>query len=303
MKKILFILFLIPVFSQAQLVSFVYSGDTLKAFNPSTAVTSNIITSSPSTFSIGTVASTAPLTVANFRTSFPTPQTGTLGHFVSSGISINPRISFDAYNSANVNGSIFQGRRAGGSAGTPTAATTDYTLAGFTGDGYGTDSFHNVSVGAFVIKSEGTMTNTSAPTYLSLMTTPSGSTTIVERMRIKSTGVINIPTLTTAGILQNDASGDLSSVSTYSAGQFLRRNGANTGFEFATLAGGGDALTSAPLSQFAATTSAQLTTNAGGTFIPSVNLVTAAAAVVGIGSYFRIWAVGVGGQTFVGQWN
>lgn len=40
--------------------------------------------------------------------------------------------------------------------------------------------------------------------------------------------------------------------------KFLRVNGAETALEFATVAGGGDALTSAPLSQFAATTSAQL---------------------------------------------
>jgi len=43
-----------------------------------------------------------------------------------------------------------------------------------------------------------------------------------------------------------------------SALQFLRRNAGNTATEFATLAGGGDALVANPLSQFAATTSAQL---------------------------------------------
>ena len=46
MKRIAILIFILsPLFSKAQLVSFVYSGDTLKAFNPSTAVTSNIITS------------------------------------------------------------------------------------------------------------------------------------------------------------------------------------------------------------------------------------------------------------------
>lgn len=100
------------------------------------------------TLGVGTRATSSPLTVANFTTSFTAPQTGTLVHLISSGISINPRISFDAYNGTNVNGSIFQGRRAGGSAGSPTAALADYTLAGFAGDGYGVDSFHNISVGA-----------------------------------------------------------------------------------------------------------------------------------------------------------
>lgn len=40
--------------------------------------------------------------------------------------------------------------------------------------------------------------------------------------------------------------------------KFVRVNGAETALEFATVSGGGDALTSAPLSQFAATTSLQL---------------------------------------------
>jgi hypothetical protein len=42
------------------------------------------------------------------------------------------------------------------------------------------------------------------------------------------------------------------------AGKFLKINGGETDVEFATIAGGGDALTSNPLSQFASTTSSQL---------------------------------------------
>ena len=199
MKKILIFL-LLPIYVNAQVPS---SGGYL-------------LTNSNGSVSIGTQVNTAPLTVTNFTTAFPTPQTGTLVHLVSSGITINPRISMDAFNGANVNGSIFQGRRAGGSAGTPTAALADYTLAGFAGDGYGTDSFHNISVGAYVIKAEEPMTNTSAPTYLSLMTTPSGSTTIAERMRIKSTGGLRFNsygsgtnTGTPVYSLQVDASGNV----------------------------------------------------------------------------------------------
>lgn len=188
MKKILIILLLLPCIVKAQ----------------TTPV------------SIGYSDSAHYLRISNNSTTFPAPQSGTLLHLISSGITVNPRISMDAYNSANVFGSIFQGRRAGGSAGSPTAALADYTLAGFAGDGYGVDSFHNISVGAYVIKSEGTMTNTSAPTYLSLMTTLSGSTTIAERMRIKSTGGLRFNsygsgtfTGTPTYTLQVDASGNV----------------------------------------------------------------------------------------------
>ena len=45
---------------------------------------------------------------------------------------------------------------------------------------------------------------------------------------------------------------------TGNAGKFLKVNGGETDVEFATIAGGGDALTSNPLSQFASTTSSQL---------------------------------------------
>lgn len=43
--------------------------------------------------------------------------------------------------------------------------------------------------------------------------------------------------------------------------------------------------------------------NAGGTLIPSVNLSVAAAAVVGINSYFRIVPIGTNSQTNVGTWT
>ena len=41
----------------------------------------------------------------------------------------------------------------------------------------------------------------------------------------------------------------------------------------------------------------------GGTIIPSVALANANAAVVGINSYFRIWPVGNGTVTTVGNWT
>ncbi len=43
--------------------------------------------------------------------------------------------------------------------------------------------------------------------------------------------------------------------------------------------------------------------NAGGTLIPGVALVTAAAAVVGANSWFRLWPIGSGSVTSVGNWT
>jgi len=165
--------------------------------------------------SIGTQANTAPLTIANFSTAFPAPQAGTIAHLVSSAAS-NGRISFDVYNSDNLFGAVYQGRRAAGTAALPTAALADYTLAVFSGDGYGDDSFSGVSLGAMAIKSTGTMTNASKPTYISFLTTPSGSTTAAERLRILSTGAMRLNnygagtfTGTPTYSLQVDASGNI----------------------------------------------------------------------------------------------
>lgn len=196
--------------------------------------------------SIGSVNDSNYLLISNVLTS-PSPQSGTVLHLVTSGFT-NTRISSDTY-SNSVNGSIFQGRHAKNTSGAPSALTADYSLAVFGGDGYGTDSFHNVSLGAFVIKSEGTMTNTSAPTYLSFMNTPSGSTTIAEKMRLKSDGTLNIAGLS-EGVAVTNSSHDVSVIAG-TAGQFLRRNAGNTAYEFATLAGGGDLLASNNLSDLA----------------------------------------------------
>lgn len=43
--------------------------------------------------------------------------------------------------------------------------------------------------------------------------------------------------------------------------------------------------------------------NTGGTIIPSVALTTAAAAVVGVNSYFRCWPIGTNTVTNVGAWS
>jgi hypothetical protein len=220
MKKLFIFLFLLPVF----------------CFSQPASTGGYLLTRSNGAVSIGTDVNTSPLTVSNFSTSFPSPQSGTLTHIVSSGISTNARVSLDYYGSTSL-GAVFQGRHAGGSAATPTKALTDYTLAGYLADGYGIDSFHNISVGGMTIKASEDFSNTSAPTYLSFYTTPSASTSVVERMRIKSDGTVQITSLG-AGIPITDASGNLS-VITGTASQVLRRNAGNTAYEFATIGGTG----------------------------------------------------------------
>lgn len=174
-----------------------------------------LLTYSNGAVSIGTQKNTAPLTVANFNTSFPTPQIGTMLHIVSDN-TVNGRVSMDVFNNASFTGPNYQGRRARGSASVPTAATLDDILVAIGADGYGVDSFTNASVGSMNIRASGTFTNTSKPTYISFTTTPSGSITQAERFRIAATGAMRLNTYgsgtftgTPVYSLQVDASGNI----------------------------------------------------------------------------------------------
>jgi len=186
--------------------------------------------------------------MGDIQTSFPTPQVGTMLHVVSDA-AVNGRISFDTYNNTSITGSNFQGRRARGTAGSPTPPLVDDVLVAIGADGYGVDSFTNVSVGSMNIRANGTFTNTSKPTYISFTTTPDASITQVERLRIKPDGTIQITGLT-EGVAVTDASGNISKVAG-TASQYLRRNAGNTAYEFAALAGGGDLLAANNLSDLA----------------------------------------------------
>lgn len=77
--------------------------------------------------------------------------------------------------------------------------------------------------------------------------TLSGDGTLNNPLSVQSAGASSFTSLT-----------DVPSSYTGQGTKFVRVNGAETALEFATVSGGGDALTSAPLSQFAATTSLQL---------------------------------------------
>lgn len=204
MKKLSFIFLLIPFVGVSQLPP----GKYLQVKSDGTGFQLADSSSFQNNLSVGTAIQTAPLTITNFSTTFASPQAGTIAQFVSNGVT-NGRISFDTYNGSNNNGSTFQGRRAGGNAGSPTAALADYTLSNFSGDGWGSTGFHNVSLGAIAIRSEATMTDISAPTYITFFTTGSGSISASEKMRIKSTGVVQINGLNSVGVMQTDGSGNV----------------------------------------------------------------------------------------------
>jgi hypothetical protein len=79
--------------------------------------------------------------------------------------------------------------------------------------------------------------------------------------------------------------------------------GAPGGSFTATNVSSGDIVTAAVNTGLYADIRGIVRINAAGTIIPSVGLTTAAAAVVGVNSYFRIWPVGSNTVTAVGNWS
>lgn len=141
--------------------------------------------------SIGSVAGTAALTVNN-NTVAVTPVATSDVHIIGADSSA-ARVLLDGFAS----GSVVTGRYANGTSAAPTACTTGNALATFSARGYGATAYSG-TVGIVRISSEGTFTDASHPTNVTFWTTPSGSTTAVERMHIAPSGNIGIGTDTPA---------------------------------------------------------------------------------------------------------
>lgn len=77
--------------------------------------------------------------------------------------------------------------------------------------------------------------------------------------------------------------------------------GAFSGSYTATAAGSGDIVTAGTGTAAVVLIKGIIRINAGGTLIPSIGLTTAASAVMGVNSYFRLTPIGTNTSTFVGN--
>jgi hypothetical protein len=135
------------------------------------------------------------------------------------------------------------GYKARGTASSPSAVQADDILLFFGGRGYGATAWPTISNGAVLIKAGGTFTDTSYPTYITFETTPSGSTSRQERVRIDPSGNVGIGTTTPSYKL--DIVGDINLTSSSfiriagnpgSPGQVLTRT--SSGMAWQTPSGG-----------------------------------------------------------------
>lgn len=102
---------------------------------------------------------------------------------------------------ANSNG--FRAMRARGTVGSPAAVQNNDLIGFWSAKGFGTTIFPSGATGAFQAVAEATFTDTSMPTDLRFLTTPVGSITASERMRVAPTGDVLIGTTTDGtGLLQ-----------------------------------------------------------------------------------------------------
>ena len=102
----------------------------------------------------------------------------------------------------------FRGRYAAGVLASPSPVPSGTTIAFLSGRGYGTTGFASASTGQIDIQASQTFTDSTMGTRLLFSTTPNGSTSLAERMRIANTGDVLIGTTTDDGtdILQLNGS-------------------------------------------------------------------------------------------------
>jgi hypothetical protein len=143
----------------------------------------------------GLATSTARLSVSNSTTTVQTAMSGTILHLIGDSIS-NSRILIDSFGLGGVG---FNGRQARGNGAAPTQTQAGDTLVTFGGAGYGQTGYAPLSTGAVTVKAANTFTDTSYGSYMTFETTPTGSTSRVERMRINADGSLSIGTTTIAG--------------------------------------------------------------------------------------------------------
>ncbi len=138
------------------------------------------------------------------------PNTATIITGINSSGAAKP-IQLIGYGTGSSTG--LRGDFARGTSGTPTAAQAGDTLNFISARGYGTSQFATSSTGVMQLVAGETFTNTSNATYIAFKTTPTGSVTSAERMRINSTGNILVGTTTDNGTDLVQVNGSLNTIS------------------------------------------------------------------------------------------
>lgn len=151
------------------------------------------------------IGGTATAEIARFT------DTGSLGVGTSTPVALIEAsgTSPDIFSTAYASNGNFVGRRADGTSTVPTAVQANEIISNFGGSGYGATAFSSGSKGNYRIYAAENWTDAAQGTYLRLSTTPIGSTSLTERMRITDAGLVNISGLTASQSVLTDSSKNL----------------------------------------------------------------------------------------------
>src|SRR6185369_2906644 len=168
-------------------------------------------------------AQDAELTVSKQAT-IVAPPSNTLVHLI--GLDANSlRIALDTHNNANAGGTAFLGRRSRGTAAIPTKTLLGDTIISFNGVGYGATGFGAASTGLITIKANQDFTDSAMGTYITFFTTPDGSVTAAEDLRINGDGSLTVGTW--KGVPVTELHGGTGQ-SSYTLGNILYASATNT---------------------------------------------------------------------------
>lgn len=192
--------------------AFVVNGGALGT--PSSGTVTNL-TGTASININGTVGATTPTTGA-FTTLSATNTSSTAPLTVIQDGTVAATINLYSYR-ASGNRAQFTGFSARGSLASPSDVLNDDSLIFLLGSAYAGGAFRNVVAIYLSVESTGTISATSCPTNITFLTTPNGSLTRAERMRIFSSGGVSIGNTTDPGATNLSVTGTTNVASTTDA--------------------------------------------------------------------------------------
>lgn len=137
---------------------------------------------------VGTTAPTSRLTASDNAATLPAPTAGTVFHAAAAD-TINSRFTIDAFGAGVP---LFTARAALGTGASPTALALDGGMGGFDWQGRGTTVYSSTARAFIRAAAAEAWTDSAHGTYLRFATTPVGSTTVTEQMRLDAAGRVGI---------------------------------------------------------------------------------------------------------------